>query len=97
MKKTLHLTIKKKWFDEILHGEKKVEYREIKRHWTVRLLDERGMFVEFDEVEFKNGYLPDSLKVVVECKGIDVGYCPIWDKDSYRIHLGEIIRTGEQK
>jgi len=33
----LHLTLKKKWFDMILSGEKKEEYREIKPYWTKRL------------------------------------------------------------
>lgn len=36
--KTLHLTLKKKWFDMILSGEKKEEYREIKMYWINRLL-----------------------------------------------------------
>lgn len=35
---TLHLTIKKKWFDMIASGEKKEEYREIKHHWWRRLV-----------------------------------------------------------
>lgn len=34
---TLHLTLKKKWFDMILSGEKKEEYREIKPYWVTRL------------------------------------------------------------
>jgi hypothetical protein len=33
----LHLTLKKKWFDMILSGEKKEEYREIKPYWINRL------------------------------------------------------------
>lgn len=33
----LHLTLKKKWFDMILSGEKKEEYREIKEYWLKRL------------------------------------------------------------
>lgn len=33
----LTLPIKKKWFDMILSGEKKEEYREIKPYWIVRL------------------------------------------------------------
>jgi len=33
----LHLTLKKKWFDMISSGEKKEEYREIKRYWADRL------------------------------------------------------------
>jgi hypothetical protein len=35
--KILHLTLKKKWFDMIASGEKKEEYREIKRYWADRL------------------------------------------------------------
>ena len=35
--KILHLTLKKKWFDMILSGEKKEEYREIKPYWINRL------------------------------------------------------------
>ena len=29
----LHLTLKKKYFDEILSGKKKKEYRELKPYW----------------------------------------------------------------
>lgn len=32
--KTLHLVLKKRWFDMILSGEKKEEYREIKPDHT---------------------------------------------------------------
>jgi hypothetical protein len=35
--KTLHLTLKKQWFDLIASGEKREEYREIKRYWADRL------------------------------------------------------------
>ncbi len=34
--KTLKLTLKKKWFDMILSGEKTEEYREIKPYWLKR-------------------------------------------------------------
>lgn len=37
--KTLHLNLKKKWFDMILNGEKLEEYREIKSHWYGILVD----------------------------------------------------------
>lgn len=36
--KTLHLTLKKKWFDMIASGEKLEEYRAIKPYWKKRLL-----------------------------------------------------------
>ena len=34
--RVLHLTLKKKWFDMILSGEKKEEYREIKSYWCAQ-------------------------------------------------------------
>lgn len=37
MGNTLHLILKKKWFDMILSGEKKEEYRDIKDYWVNRL------------------------------------------------------------
>ena len=36
--KTLHLTLKKQYFNEILAGEKTEEYRELKSYWISRLL-----------------------------------------------------------
>ena len=36
--RTLQLTIKSKWFNLILSGEKKEEYREIKEYWVSRLV-----------------------------------------------------------
>ncbi len=38
MKKTLHLNLKRKWFEMIKSGEKKEEYREITPYWCARLL-----------------------------------------------------------
>ncbi len=40
----LTLPIKKKWFDMILSGGKKEEYREIRPYWDTRLCNEFGMF-----------------------------------------------------
>ena len=39
MEKTLHLNLKKKWFDMIATGEKKEEYREVKEFYIPRLLE----------------------------------------------------------
>ena len=38
----LKLTIKKKWFDMILSGEKKEEYRELSGYWKSRLAIQKG-------------------------------------------------------
>lgn len=73
----LTLPIKKKWFDMILSGEKKEEYREIKPYYDKRLfnycrlvaLEEYAYDVwshpEF-EVIFRNGYSKTSPKI--KCK-----------------------------
>ena len=37
--KTLHLVLKRKWWDMIASGEKKEEYREANKYWAKRLLD----------------------------------------------------------
>ena len=76
----LTLPIKKKWFDMILFGEKKEEYREIKPYWTKRFennLDEvvLNMNYRFPIIEsakgtviFKNGYQKNAPKI--KCKVI---------------------------
>ena len=58
----LILPIKKKWFDMILSGEKKEEYREIKPYYTTRLnkifnmVDDIPVELAETEVKFTNGY-----------------------------------------
>ena len=63
----LILPIKKKWFDMILSGEKKEEYREIKPYYTSRFREIK-MF-DIITVIFRNGYKNDSpsIKCKVEC------------------------------
>ena len=50
-KKVLTLTINKEWFDKIVSGEKKEEYREIKKYWVSRLVNQQSESgdVLFDE------------------------------------------------
>ena len=91
--KTLHLTIKRKWFDMIASGEKKIEYRETKRYWDKRLLGR-----EYDEVYFRNGYSKNAPFMRVKYLGFsirctlnpDTGSCgPV-----YCIHLGDVLEVG---
>lgn len=37
MKNTLHLNLKKQWFEMILSGEKKEEYRDVSKYWVNRI------------------------------------------------------------
>lgn len=72
----LYLTLKKKWFDMIASGEKKEEYREIKKYWISRLCSTSNMLdgcKEFDYIIFKNGYSKDAPTMKVQCLGIDFG------------------------
>ena len=61
MKKKIILPIKKKWYDMILKGEKKEEYREIKPHYDSRLPKEFGMFREGKRLMKGNVYPPEDL------------------------------------
>ena len=68
--KVLHLTLKKEWFDMILSGEKKEDYRELKSYWNARLNANtyEGFFKpkQFDVVELANGYSRDSRKIIIQ-------------------------------
>lgn len=76
----LTLPIKKKWFDMILSGEKKEEYREIKPYWTTRFNRRFGQFWNFEGdnpvvvwsqqpriITFKNGYQKNARQFEAEC------------------------------
>ena len=100
--KILRLTLKKKWFDMILSGEKKEEYREIKPYWVNRLDNVEALgeiFIRwFDAVEFRNGYQKDAPMIRIECKGITKGkakpeWSDNWQGDVFKISLGEILDT----
>lgn len=54
---TLHLILKKKWYNMIESGEKKEEYREIKPFWQKRLqMPNLFDLVHYDTVTFHYGY-----------------------------------------
>lgn len=105
--RTLHLTLKKKWFDMIASGEKKEEYREIKEYWENRLYEfdivsrnnrtfykKPVGFQHFDRVEFRNGYAKNAPVLTVKCLGIstDLGN-PEWGADSNQLYF--VIKIGE--
>ena len=52
--KTLHLTLKKQYFNEILAGEKTEEYRELKPYWISRLLKGQNEGVELSAQEYND-------------------------------------------
>lgn len=66
----LILPIKKKWYDMILSGEKKEEYREIKPYYTTRFRSIWGYpayWGEQHKVCFRNGYCKNSPSFIAKC------------------------------
>lgn len=91
MNNTLHLTIKKQWFDMILSGEKTEEYRDIKPYYNLRFIGK-----EYDTVVFRNGYARDAPSLTIELKAIRFGTGnPEWgaevNKKYFVLYLGKII------
>jgi len=104
--KILHLTLKKKWFDMIVSGEKKEEYREKKTYWCRRLVDgfseseKNGKCYsnlpakKYDTVKFTNGYSKNAPSFIIECLGIEIGKAkPEWS-DNWQGDVF-IIKLGE--
>ena len=105
--KILNLTLKKKWYDMILSGEKKEEYREFKQYWINRLtidksycqMGDSGYVINkkhFDAIKFTNGYAKNAPSFLIECKGIEIGkakseWSDNWQGDVFVIKLGNII------
>lgn len=96
-KTVLNLNLTKQWFDMIASGEKKEEYRDIKKHWTDRFcIPLTESFISPDVVRFMNGMSPVAPVVEVEFKGLRIDYgVPEWGAEVgklyYVISLGEIL------
>ncbi len=71
-KKVLKLTLKKKWFDLMQSGEKKIEFRDPSDWIFSRLLDENGNEKEYDLIEFRNGYGKNAPSFCCEFLGWDI-------------------------
>ena len=91
-KKILHLTLHARWFDEILSGKKKVEYRDIKPYWEKRLF-ENGKPKGYDLIFFRNGYSKNCRKMKVEFKGVEIREYE--GKEKYAIKLGKVLWNGK--
>ena len=94
----LTLPIKKQWFDMILSGEKKEEYREIKPYYASRFLHVWQWNLIGGKaprkIRFRNGYSAGSPSFVATCT-FDVGEGkPEWGaepgKQYYRLHISSV-------
>ena len=72
VKKVLKLTLKKKWFDLMKDGFKKIEFREPSDWIFSRLLDENGDAKKYDLIEFRNGYGKNAPSFCCEFLGWDI-------------------------
>ena len=100
----LILPIKKKWFDMILSGEKKEEYREIKQYYDTRFKNVWGYHPDYWDVQclvcFRNGYSNNSPSFNAWCS-LRIG-CgePEWgaepNKKYYVLTIHEIM-NGDVK
>ena len=98
----LNLTVKRKWFDLIASGKKKIEYREAKPYWQSRLIKSASfciIFYAFSEIHFRNGYGKDAP--LIRAKWVDTGLqeiqpYPEFVKGTYfLIHIGEILEIKD--
>ena len=105
----LTLPIKKKWFDMILSGEKKEEYRELTSYYFSRFNKYLGLYRSGDETEwkkrqfqvrFRNGYRENSPTFIATCK-VDIGIGKTeWGADpkqEYYVLTIEEIKPEENK
>ena len=96
----LKLVLKKKWYDMIESGVKLEEYRDIKPHWTTRLVEsivDTPKFKNIKTVTFYLGYAKNRPKMQFKVVGVCVGAgVPEWGaeigKNYYVIKLGERLQ-----
>jgi hypothetical protein len=91
---TLHLNLHRKWFDMILLGKKKEEYRELTEYWKRRMVKVKANNIK--TITFSNGYAKDRQQFKIELLYISVREgLPIWgaekDKVYFVLHLGKLI------
>ena len=85
---TLHLTLKKQFFNEILSGEKTKEYKEVKPYWIKRLCN-IGTLIKDESTLSIFGVSEQDLKkgVINECKN---------GKYTYKKFTSIIFKNGYQ-
>jgi len=91
----LTLPIKKKWFDMILSGEKKEEYREANNYYYKRFTNLFNNFEDdIKEVCFRNGYSSKSPSFIAKCSFRLKTGNPEWgaepDKQYYVLKILEV-------
>ena len=81
-KSVLHLNLYRRYFDEILSGEKRIEYREVTPYWSKRLEGRN-----YDVIQFRNGYAKVAPIMIVTYEGFYI------KEDHYCLPSGKILHT----
>lgn len=63
----LFIIIKKQYFDEILSGKKKNEYRLVTPYWVKKIANK-----EYSSIVFQNGYNKNALRLEAEYFGYSI-------------------------
>ncbi len=93
---TIHLNLHKTWFDMVLSGQKKEEYRELTDYWKVRMTNAKNKNVQ--TVTFSNGYAKTRRQMVVELQYIAIRqgiaeWGAVKGKVYFVLHLGRVISS----
>lgn len=67
MEKTLHIVIKRKYFDQIVSGTKTQEFRLVKPYWVNKLVDK-----DYTHIIFQAGYRSDAPRYRCAYNGYDI-------------------------
>ncbi len=101
----LYLVLQKRWFEEILSGNKKEEYRDFTDFYINRLCEidkktgEITAIKPYKTVKFQEGYNANARQMILECKNIvieaDEGV-EEYDVNNcnFVIELGEILNKN---
>lgn len=104
-KPILHLNLKKKWFDMILSGEKKEEYRDMSEYWKRIFQDHSDKFKMLIKIKnnhfypedviicFSNGYAKNRRQFYIKCNGLKIGFgLEKWGAEKDKIYY--ILKLG---
>ncbi|MDB6151882.1 MAG: hypothetical protein JWL90_335 [Chthoniobacteraceae bacterium] len=80
----LHLNLHREFFDLIVVGTKRIEYRKRTAYWKSRLEGRK-----YDEIQFRNGYSTEAPEMLVEFLG--VRRIQKWGEPYYAIRLGRVL------
>jgi ASC-1-like (ASCH) protein len=86
MRNTLHLNLRREFFDAIAAGTKRIEYRELKPYWKKRLEGRH-----YDVIKFRNGYATNAPEMLVKFRGIRKR------NRNYEILLGRVLKIRRWK